>query len=94
MYIDCGTCPARRRACDGCMMNVLFTAPNSGDEVDSGVSRRPDVVAVADAEIVFAIDVLVASSMVAIDDAASAKRAIGPACDAAGRQGLRIVRAG
>lgn len=94
MYIDCSSCPGRRTACDGCMMNVLITPATSDDgsvlvAVNGGGGH-----AIADAEIGSAIDVFMAASMASTEAARSARAGIGPACGPDSRPGLTILRAG
>ncbi|GAC69521.1 hypothetical protein GS4_25_00930 [Gordonia soli NBRC 108243] len=94
MYIDCNSCPGRRRACDGCMMQVLFDPLNSGND---GVDARPPVavpMVTADDEIASAIDVFSAAAMVSNATAVSARSNIGPV--QRGRRGpdLSVLRAG
>ncbi|GAA4746774.1 hypothetical protein [Gordonia alkaliphila] len=57
MRIDCATCPARNRACDGCLMQVLFAplARDYGPDDEWGT---------ADFEIADAVDVLVATDLI------------------------------
>ena len=57
MRIDCATCPARNRACDGCLMQVLF-APLARDYGPEDEWEAEDS-AIADA-----VDVLVATALI------------------------------
>lgn len=57
MRIDCATCPARNRACDDCVMTIIFS-PSTRDYgpegwLDDGVD-----------DLVEAIDVLTATAMI------------------------------
>ena len=65
MRIDCATCPARNRECDGCMMQVLF------DPVTSAYGSDGD-----SAEIASAVDVFVATGMISDESARSAIAAV------------------
>ena len=94
MYIDCESCPARRRACDGCMMNVLFTAPSSADVPHSGDAEQRHSLMAADLEIVSAVDTFTDALMVSSADARSAKLGIGAVQPDIQRPNLRILRAG
>ena len=61
MRIDCASCPARNRACDGCMMQVLF------DPVTSKYIPSDDA-----SEFMDAVDVLVDTGMISDETALSA----------------------
>ncbi|GAA1482856.1 hypothetical protein GCM10009624_32960 [Gordonia sinesedis] len=82
MYVDCNSCPGRRTACDGCMMNLLFPAPISANVDNDPVSAATPIPSPAEREIRAAVDVLRAAAMVssvtarsAIDDITAGKAA-------------------
>lgn len=94
MYVDCQRCPARPLACDGCMMQVLFGAPNcenpgaeDGGTV-TGTALSPDV------EIDAAIDVLAKAAMISNAAALSARNGKTTRQGAVSGTRLRILRAG
>ena len=63
MQLDCGTCPGRPRACDGCMMTVFFAAPTTRNGADGQIGA--DVAASREADrLHLAIDTFVAAGMV------------------------------
>ncbi|WP_138917831.1 hypothetical protein [Gordonia effusa] len=93
MKIDCETCPARRVACDGCMMQVLFEPLSSDDVTPDEQMAIVSSETIDDRELLAAIDVFSAASMVSRQDATSARNAIAARQDGAGRGHLRILRA-
>ncbi|GAA3691836.1 hypothetical protein [Gordonia hankookensis] len=94
MYIDCQSCPGRPVACDGCMMQVLFDAPNCENPTVEGGGKVTRSGVPGDADIDAAIGVFEAAAMVSSAAAVSARN--GKTADGgmvSGRQ-LRILRAG
>lgn len=86
MLIDCATCPARNRACDGCLMEVLF-APSTRD-------FGPDTqFGDADPEMVDAVDVLAATALISPAVAKAAKSDIVAGQAVTGRVGGQYLRA-
>jgi hypothetical protein len=94
MYVDCQTCPGRPVACDGCMMQVLFEAPESGNPQVQGGGKVTEPNVRGDAEIDAAIDVFVAAAMVSSSAAVSARNGKVAAQGHVLGQTLRILRAG
>lgn len=86
MRIDCATCPGRNRACDGCLMQVLFDplARDYGPEAD----EMPE-----EAEISSAVDVLVATALITEKAGRAAKAHIAPVHGAVCGEGRRHLRA-
>lgn len=94
MYIECGSCPGRQIACDGCMMQVLFSPLASGDAPVAGGETVTDPSAAADAEIDAALDVLAAAAMVTMTAVRSARSSKTNVQEVEGGRHLRILRAG
>ncbi|WP_422557710.1 hypothetical protein [Gordonia sp. (in: high G+C Gram-positive bacteria)] len=69
MKIDCATCPGRNRACDGCLMQVLFDPMSR----DFGPSRE---VGGPDRELLDAVTVLAATQLISPSVAQTAKSRI------------------
>ncbi|GAA1462220.1 hypothetical protein GCM10009619_35890 [Williamsia maris] len=63
MQLDCGTCPGRPRACDGCMMTVFFAAPTTRNGADGPIGVDASAAREAD-RLHVAIDAFVAAGMV------------------------------
>jgi hypothetical protein len=94
MYVDCQTCPGRPAACDGCMMQVLFDAPNCENPVGQGGGKVTESGRSPDAVIDAAIDVFVDAAMVTRASAVSARTSKTTVHEAVSGQRLRILRAG
>lgn len=93
MKIDCQTCPARRVACDGCMMQFLFDPLTCDDTVSDGAVAVVSAEPAERADLLAAIAVFQAASMVSTADAASARDAIVARQSAVGGRHLRVLRA-
>lgn len=93
MRIDCQTCPARQMACDGCMMQFLFDPLTSEDAPPGTGVAMVSAGPVDAAELLAAIDVFQAASMITTIDAASARGAIMPRQGGAPGRHLRVLRA-
>lgn len=93
MYVDCTSCPGRRIACDGCMMNVLFPGPISAN-VDNGPVSTAAIPTPAEREIRAAVDAFRAAAMVSTVTARSAIDGIsaGQSGDSGGS--VSVLRAG
>lgn len=74
MRIDCATCPGRNRACDGCLMQVLF-GPMTRDFGPEGNGE------VTDWEMLDAVDVLAATQLISPSVARTTKTLISPGQD-------------
>lgn len=94
MYIDCHSCPGRAVACDGCMMQVLFGAPNSGNRVAEDGATVTVTGPSDDAVIDAAIDAFVGAAMATSSAAGFARRTKVPVQGRGEGPGLRILRAG
>ncbi len=57
MKIDCATCPARQRACDGCLMQVLFSPATRDFGPESQWAETDD-------DLLDAIDVFVDTALI------------------------------
>ena len=75
MHVDCATCPARPIACDGCMMTVLFGAPNWEDAPVRGGAPVTAVGGDDDVELDLAIGVFESAAMITPEGARSARSA-------------------
>ncbi len=70
MKIDCATCPGRNRACDGCLMQVLFAPVNRDFGPGDGLDPK-------DRELLDAVDVLAATQLISPTVARAARVDIG-----------------
>lgn len=64
MELDCGTCPGRPRACDGCMMTVFFAAPTTRNDGDGHTGADATAASEAD-RLHLAVEAFVAAGLVA-----------------------------